>query len=98
MGEPSKNVRKHMRYKSDPNTVAFVAPKLKKGKFVSDQSALVLNESFKGCCLVVGANKEIAVGKTIWIQLGELDPLEAEIRWVEQLSPEVYRFGAYYLE
>ena len=98
MKELAKNVRKHMRYRSDPSTVTFLATKLTKGKFSAEQLALVQNESFKGCCLVIQANKGLSVGNNVWIQLGELEPMECEIRWIEMLTSDVYKVGLYYLD
>ncbi len=90
--------RRWTRFNPDVSTEALVDAKSKKGKFSPTHRALVLDEAFKGCCLVVPGPFDLTVGDTLWVKVGKLDAMEAEIRWIEKLDPRVFKIGVFYLE
>lgn len=90
--------RRWTRFHPDVATEASLDVKFKKGKYTPTHNAIVLDEAFKGCCLVVGGPFDLTVGDTLWCKVGQLDPIEAEIRWMEKLDPRVFKLGIFFLE
>lgn len=63
--------------------------------------ALIDNESYAGCSLVV-LNKEknlnYKVGQVIRVQVGNLDPMLSKIAWVKPIEDQIVKIGIQYLK
>ena len=87
--------RSHIRFKSDPNTIAWISTKQYfEPQFVS----LVENEAYKGCGLLTNQDTGIKVGDICHVAVGEMAPMKAEVRWVHALALGVFRIGLCYLD
>lgn len=90
--------RRWTRYLNDHTSVVQLDIKNRSIKFTPTHNALLINEAFKGCGVVVNASDEFTVGEILKVKVGELEPLEAEIRWIEKLDNQVYKLGLFYLD
>lgn len=59
---------------------------------------LIINESFKGCGLVVDLAKPPQTADLLKIKVGEIGPLQARVAWVRHLEDHIYRVGVEFLE
>jgi hypothetical protein len=98
--ESSKKLKQHVkrnsfRYAPKLDTIAWVDYKMESAEFNPLVAALIFSESYRGCGLVVLDTKEthLEVGSTCRVKIGDLTPMEAEIRWREQLHPDVVKLG-----
>lgn len=99
--KPPKNLfsqkRKHLRYKPELGTVAMISSALH-GAFKAEFSALILDEAFQGCHLVMPLTESFKVGSVFRVKLPELNPMEAEVRWRTLLDDRVMRLGIMFRE
>lgn len=59
--------------------------------------ALVHNESSTGAGVVALRTERLLTGQNVRVQIGELAPVVAEIRWRTELDNQVIRLGLMYL-
>lgn len=92
--------RKPVRFKPQKGVYAFVDPKPKLGvkKFSPKYAGLVLNQSFRGCALVIAHEKMPPVGDLIRVKLGPLEPLFGEVRWAQMIDQNVFKIGIFFRE
>ena len=60
--------------------------------------ALVIDEAFNGCGIVVLNDAKLKVGTLLRIKVGQLPVLKAEVRWVQEVDEELTKCGLSYLE
>ena len=60
--------------------------------------ALVYNESFQGCAMVVLHDFNLEVGDVCKIQVGELAPIEGEVAWKDIIDKHVIKIGIKFKE
>ena len=89
---PPKIERKNVRYKADPTTCAQIDFAPTDEPFQPELVALIFDESYRGCCLIVLRHPKLHVGAHCRVQLGPLDPLWAELRWMREID-EAVRVG-----
>ncbi len=92
------NKRKYIRYKPDPGVFALIDFEADAGPFRPTFPALVLTESHQGCGLLIVDNKQLSVGSLIRVQVGNLPPMRAEIRWKEKLDSDATKIGLHFLD
>ncbi|MGK5088479.1 hypothetical protein WDW86_13045 [Bdellovibrionota bacterium FG-2] len=92
------NQRKSIRFSPDPGTLAQIEIPLKDGAFAPKDVGLVLNESNRGCAVVVTRKSFLKAGELWRIKIGHLEPLKAQIKWVTELDMDVQKVGLQYLE
>jgi len=92
--------RKGMRFRPDPGTAAFLdlRPEASKDQFRPQDFALVINESHRGCSLVLKTNPAIRNGARLYVKVGKLAPHYAEVKWRLDYDSEVTRVGLLFLE
>jgi hypothetical protein len=66
-------------------------------------SVLVLNESAEGACLALNQKLiqtpfTLEVGLRVIVKIGNLDPLDAIIRWVKVFDDDLVKFGIEYIK
>jgi hypothetical protein len=66
--------------------------------FITDKAALVINESFGGCCLVVIDDDKLANGASLLLRFPPLDPMKINIIWKQPLAENLVRLGIQYAE
>ena len=97
MAEAAAQKRKNIRFKAEPAQYAQIDIEVGKN-FKCHIAALIFNESYRGCSLIAMKNEKLKVGTKCRIKLGTLDPIEAELKWTEEIDTEVIRMGFYFAE
>ncbi len=87
-----------IRFSPDLNTVAWIKFSGMDEDALPELVALVYNESFKGCSLILVVEQPISVGEIVRLRVGKLQPLPAKVAWVNILEDKVIRAGFEYLE
>lgn len=95
--DPSKK-RKHVRYRPDRLTVAKVQLEAVTSSFMAEASALVYEEAYGGCCLIIISNKPISMHEKWRIQVGHLHPMIGEVVWIKRLDEAIWKVGIKFLE
>lgn len=89
--------RRWSRFKPDPSSPALIDIQNRKGKFQPSHNALLVNESFKGCCIVMSSDK-VENGDVVRVRIADLEPMEAEVRWVHHLDVDLLKVGLFFLD
>lgn len=93
--------RKKTRFLPEPGTYALLDARVsdKEESFKPEITALLINESFTGCALVIMGNRRLKEGQLCRIKLGYLlKPMWAEVRWRKELYNGIARVGLKYIE
>lgn len=92
--------RRFIRFAADPGQIAEIDlfPQRPQGEFQPNAVGLILDESFKGCGLVILQTEKLQVGEKVKIKVGKLHPLKAQVRWRAQIDPRVLKIGLEFLE
>jgi hypothetical protein len=94
----SKANRKHTRFLPEPGTYALIDTRENPESFEPKITALVYNESYSGCAVVVHSTKKLQMGEICWVQISTLKALKAEVRWRKELDNGIARVGLRYIE
>jgi hypothetical protein len=92
------NKRKFIRFTADEGAQAFILGDESGKKFKIPLPALIIEESFKGCSLVVLQNSLFKEKARFHVKVGKLDVMLAEIRWTKVLAKKVQLLGLVFLE
>ena len=90
--------RSNMRYKPQTPIHAVIDVESTKLEFSPTIPALVFDESFKGCGLVVLETTLLQVGDRIRVQIGKLPIFNAEVRWRQEIADDILKVGILFLE
>lgn len=92
--------RSSIRFTPDPGTIAWVDSHATgtNRSFKEQLPALVTEESYRGCGLVLTMTKKLQVGDKVRVKIGKGAPLKGEVRWRTDLDAQVMRIGVMYLE
>ena len=66
--------------------------------FAPTIAALVTDEAYQGCGLVLLSTESLQLHQVCRVQLGRQSPMVAEVRWRQELHPQVIRVGLMYKE
>lgn len=89
--------RKSIRFKPDPGTLALVLTDSQGKKLSVPQIAIVVEEAYRGCSLLIVKELDFAEGDVLTVQVGHLSPLKAEIRWKKNYEGKFEYMGLQYL-
>jgi len=94
--------RKHTRFSPDPGTYAKIDLDSSAADFRPHMMALVSEEAYGGCGLVVvdpqTFGPHLKPHDQIKVQVGNLDPMRAEVRWRIDVDAKVIKLGLKYIE
>ncbi|MGR3221113.1 MAG: hypothetical protein ACUZ8H_15055 [Candidatus Anammoxibacter sp.] len=96
--ENSKNIRKHLRFKPDYGSFCFIDLDENREEFISTASAFIVNESKRGCNIIVHESVALKVGDKCRLKLGKLHPLRAVVCRHKILDDKVVSLGMQLLE
>lgn len=88
-----KDRRRRFRFKPDPDEAAML--------YLDDKrrvAALIDNESYAGCCLVVMAGPPLKVEKVYTIRIATGLEIKGEIRWIKKLGDIALQIGFQFVE
>jgi hypothetical protein len=93
-------VRKSLRFPPDEGAVAWIDLSVCEDKrdFKPSIPALVTDEALTGCGLITLFQEDLRVATECMVQVGDLAPLKAQIRWIKDLSDNVLKVGVVFLE
>jgi hypothetical protein len=86
------NKRRHIRFEPEENTFVFVN--------IDNENVhggLCTSESQSGCSGVFRTCGSFVAGKMVYVKVGALDALSAEIKWVSELDKDTLKVGFEYL-
>jgi CheY-like chemotaxis protein len=91
--------RGKIRFKPEKNEICFVS--FEHGKFSNEISAIILNESAQGACLVINRklippNITIVIGLALFVKIGNLDPIESIVRWIDSVDSDLIKIGIHH--
>ena len=99
------DLRKHIRFNPDSLSVAILGDSLENfsdydsdtALFTGQQVALIENESWNGCSLILMNRGNRAdffpVNHRAYVKIGKLPPAQAVVKWREIISPEIIKIG-----
>ena len=92
---------KQIRFPPDSDEIAFISFNV--DEFKKDLSALIINESHQGACFVVNRDlipkdRPIVAEQIFLVQIGALNPLRAQVRWVSEVDVNLLKIGIELLE
>lgn len=89
--------RKNIRFPPDAGDVAYLDRSVASDKFTPDIAGLILNESHRGCALIVVASEaELAPSTEVRVRVGRQAVLAATVAWIDAIDPGVYKVGLNY--
>lgn len=106
----STNRRRYIRFNPEILEVAIIAFQDNKHTEYDDSTfqmegdlpALIMDESYSGCNLVViNRNKDpgfLKEGTKCTVKAGVLNPMSAEVKWREDVTPDILKIGIEFLE
>jgi hypothetical protein len=80
------------------NTIAWVKFQAQDDHGLPELVALVYNESYKGCSLILVSDRHLQAGEQVHVRVGKLQPLQAKVAWVKILEDKILRAGFQYIE
>lgn len=89
-------MQKEIRFPPDGDEVAFIS--FSSSIFKKDTSALIVNESLQGVCLVINkvmvpSDFTIETKTQFLVKIGAMDPMLAEVRWVKLIDESLLKIG-----
>jgi hypothetical protein len=86
------------RFEPAPLDHALVDFRNEKEGFIACAVALIANESYTGCALVIKTDEPLAANQIIKVQVGRLAVMSAKIIWTTELEPSLLKIGLQFLE
>ena len=87
-----------IRFKHDTKTYALIDIHPTNNNFHPSLTALVLDESYNGCGLIIRASSDLQSGNVCRIKVGELSPLNAKIVWIKNVENGFKKMGLKFLD
>ncbi len=88
----------YTRFKSDKLDYALIDLNAKGKSFNPDVVALLINESFTGCAVLITHDDYLKNGAKVKVKVGHIDPIPAQIVWVKILEENIQKIGLRYLD
>lgn len=92
----TSSFRKSVRFAPDALTTAQISFR-NRVTFKPELIALILNESFTGCALLVKSDDEITTNDDMIVKVGEMAPMRARVVWSKNLEENIYKIGIKWL-
>ena len=93
--EKNTKIPRATRFKPDPLAVAYMSLK---NTSLNPVVGLILNESFTGCAILVSTEDRFNLNQKVFVKVGNLHAMAAEIMWSTQLDENIFKLGLKYLE
>lgn len=90
--------RQAIRFDPDVGAYAEIGYTDQNSQWVVEKVALILNESYTGCGLILVDEGKFQIGTRLLVKVHPLEPLFAEVVWRKPLEEKVVRIGLKYLE
>lgn len=86
------------RFQPDPLDHALIDFNFEGKDFAPTAVALIMNESYSGCNLIVKTKEPLTANHKLKIQVGRIGILTAKIAWVKEIDPHLLQVGVQFLE
>lgn len=90
--------RRFVRFDPDPTDTALVEFSPTGKAFKPTLAAIISNEAYGGCGLVLITRQRIKEGDKIRVKVGRIKPLIGVVAWVDPLAPRIIQIGVRYEE
>lgn len=87
-----------IRFQPDPLDHALIDFNFEGKDFSPSAVALIRNESYTGCSLVINTNLKVTPGQKIKVSVGRIGVLPCKIVWGKELEPSLLQIGVQFLE
>ncbi len=96
----SNHYRGSIRFTPDSGRFALIDLEVASAKnpFKPTVVALIVNESYRGCALVIIGSSRLVEGTRCRVQVGDLAPMMAEVKWRKTVDEDISRIGLNYAE
>lgn len=100
IGKASKVKRKSLRFSPDQTAYAQIDLEghCTDDSFDPSIVALITDEAYKGCGLVMLNTDALKVGDQCALKVGKIGPIMAEVKWREEIDSRVIKVGFLFLE
>lgn len=88
----TSSFRKSVRFSPDALSTALISFK-NRVTFKPELTALILNESFTGCSLLVISDNFIEPNDDMIVKVGEMAPMRARVVWSKNLEENIFKIG-----
>lgn len=103
-GETAKLTKQRgkIRFDTEKNEISFVSfVSFDLFEYKNEVSVLVLNESPHGACFIINqkmipSSFELMAGSTIFLKIGNLDPIKSVICWFQLLDKDIAKIGIHH--
>ncbi|MGR3317017.1 MAG: hypothetical protein ACUZ8O_00840 [Candidatus Anammoxibacter sp.] len=93
-----RNKRKNVRFKPDYGKFCYIDMDENREEFIPTVFAFIVNESMKGCNLIVHDTDILKVGDKCRLKLGRLHPIKAVVCRQKIIDDKVVSLGMQLLE
>ena len=94
MAKARQEGRKGIRFSPDPGTLASLS--FAKGRKYFTVYGLVINESLKGCAVILMTDEKMEKDMVCLTRVGQLPETVSNVRWVKVLDTNLYKVGLEY--
>lgn len=98
MEKRSLRKRKATRFKAAPGTLVQVSLASTSKNFKPQVIGLAIDEAYKGGSFVTIADKRLSIGANLYVKVGRVAALKAQVRWVKELEYDLCVYGMEFLE
>ena len=85
--------RKFLRYQPDAQSIALIDLKASGREFKPTITAIILNESFAGCAILLADNQVLKKGTKMRVKIGPVEVIKAEVVWNKILEENIQKIG-----
>lgn len=97
-GATINTMTRSIRFKPDPLDHALIDFNFDGSEFVPSAVALIRNESYTGCSLVIHTKQELKPGQKIKVSVGRIGVLPCKVVWSKEIEPSLVQIGVQFLD
>lgn len=90
------NLRKHVRFPSEMNTVMYIGFQDKLENFERELVGLMLDESQGGCGFLIVREESFEIGSVVIVQFAKFPAVKGTVRWQKELDEGIFKIGIEY--
>jgi len=87
-----------IRFQPDPLDHALIDFNFERPEFIPSAVALIRNESYTGCSLVLNTKEVLKPGQKIKVSVGRIGILPCKVIWGKEIEPSLIQIGVQFLD
>ncbi|MDJ0846235.1 PilZ domain-containing protein [Crocosphaera sp.] len=91
------NLHQRKTKRVEINKGQFVKLVLNQQQVYAPCEAIIVDDSFHGCGLLVKSNERVNKGQKVLILLENIEPIKAKVMWIQPIDDNRFRMGVQYL-